>query len=256
LSKTNDAENPKQDIKMMRRLPLVALTALLALPFSAGVLAAEDYSTQRKLLADAFPDMEFGSIEQSAIPGLLQVSVGADIFYTSADGRYFIQAEIFDLDTRANLTEQSRADARFAYLDDIEAQPAIEFPAADHQYTVTVFTDIDCGYCRKLHQQVADYNDLGVSIRYLFFPRSGPDTTSWAKAESVWCADSQQDALTRAKSGEVLPAADCLPTPVADHYKLVNDLGLTGTPALFTEGGQLLVGYRSPQELIEVLDNE
>jgi thiol:disulfide interchange protein DsbC len=103
---------------------------------------------------------------------------------------------------------------------------------------------------------MSDYNDLGISIRYLFFPRSGPDTDSWAKAESVWCAASRQQALTQAKNGASLPVADCGTTPIASHYKLVNELGLTGTPALFTEGGQLLIGYRDPAQLLTMLEDE
>jgi thiol:disulfide interchange protein DsbC len=228
---------------------MLALTASAALP-------AQDYSAQREQLQDAFPDLEIGAIAESAIPGLLEFKVGADVFYASADGRYFVQAEIFDLENRVNVTEESRIQARAGYIDEINQKPAIEFAAADSKYSVTVFTDIDCGYCRKLHQQIAEYNERGISIRYLFFPRSGPNTPSWAKAESVWCSDPQQEALTRAKSGEVLPEADCEATPVADHYKLVNELGLTGTPALFTAGGQLLVGYRTPQELEQILKSE
>jgi thiol:disulfide interchange protein DsbC len=245
----------KQDPNIMLRLPTVAFTAVVAILISAVALG-EDYPTQRKMLEEAFPDLKFSRISESPIPGLLQVEVGADIYYASENGHYFVQAEIFDLESRANITEQSRIDARVGYIDEIEKKPAIEFPAADSQYTVTVFTDIDCGYCRKLHQQIADYNDLGISIRYLFFPRSGPATPSWYKAESVWCAESRQEALTLAKSGAVLPEANCQPTPVAEHFELVNELGLTGTPALFTEDGQLLVGYRSPQELIAILKEE
>jgi thiol:disulfide interchange protein DsbC len=239
----------------MPRIHLRPLFAAILLT-AAATAAAEEYPEQRKALEAAFPDLEIGEISQSAIPGLLEFKVGADVFYASEDARYFVQAEIFDIESRTNITEESRALARAAYVGEIKNNVAVEFAADEPKYTVTVFTDIDCGYCRKLHQQMSDYHARGISIRYLFFPRSGPNTASWAKAESVWCSESQQEAMTRAKAGEALPAADCQPTPIADHYKLVGELGLTGTPALFTDGGQLLVGYRSPDELEQILKNE
>jgi thiol:disulfide interchange protein DsbC len=235
---------------------IVAGLRIAVITCVSGSSFAADYSVQKEKLQTALPDFVITSVGESPIPGLLEVAVGADVYYASPDGNYFVQAEIFDLNTRTNITEVARDNARAGYVDEIEAESAILFAAKDSQYTVTVFTDIDCGYCRKLHGQMSDYNDLGISIRYLFFPRSGPDTDSWAKAESVWCAASRQQALTQAKNGASLPVADCGTTPIASHYKLVNELGLTGTPALFTEGGQLLIGYRDPAQLLTILEDE
>ena len=239
----------------MRGWVVARISAVVLLSLSVVGYAA-DYSKQQAALQAALPDLAIKKVSESPIPGLLQVTVGADIYYASADGRYFVQAEIFDLEQRMNITETSRSDARSAYTDIIKGQSAVEFAADDAKYVVTVFTDIDCGYCRKLHQQMSEYNKRGISIRYLFFPRSGPQTDSWFKADSVWCSKSQQQAMTQAKSGITLPKAKCSPTPVANHYELVNELGLSGTPALFTENGQLLVGYRTPEELLSILEAE
>jgi thiol:disulfide interchange protein DsbC len=115
--------------------------------------------------------------------------------------------------------------------------------------TITVFTDIDCGYCRKLHKQVADYNAKGIAVRYMFFPRSGPGTESWTKAEQVACAKDRRAALTRSKQGEKLTDKTCKPNPVAQHYNIGRDFGLQGTPAIVLESGELIGGYLDPVEL-------
>jgi len=115
--------------------------------------------------------------------------------------------------------------------------------------TITVFTDIDCGYCRKLHKQIADYNAKGIKVRYMYFPRSGPGTESWTKAEQVACAKDKRGALTRSKQGEKLTDKACQPNPVAEHYSVGRDFGLQGTPAIVLDSGELIGGYLDPVEL-------
>ena len=124
------------------------------------------------------------------------------------------------------------------------------FSPPNPKYTVTVFTDIDCAYCRKLHSQIGEYNKLGIRVRYLFYPRSGPGTDSWAKAEQVWCAKDRNDTFTRMKRGEEVPGPkQCKNTPVARDYDLGRKLDIGGTPALLLEDGELLSGYLPPAML-------
>ena len=119
---------------------------------------------------------------------------------------------------------------------------------------MTVFTDVDCSYCRKLHSEIAEYNRLGIRVRYVFYPRSGPGTESWRKAEAVWCSSDRQAALTLAKSGKELPVnASCGPTPVARTYALGQELGMRGTPGIFTEHGDYFAGYYGPERLLQKL---
>ena len=236
------------------RAGLLALSglALLAPSLVAGAELPEKY----QYIQDAFPDVEITSVQPSPIPGFLEMSLGAELFYVTDDAKYFIRGDIFEVKSRANITEASRSAARGKYLAQIDPESTILFAAEDSQYTVTVFTDIDCGYCRKLHREMADYNEAGISVRYVFFPRSGPGTPSWEKAEQVWCSDSRQDAMTRAKSNLPLQAKDCGTTPIAAHYEIVGELGLRGTPAIFTEKGQHVMGYMAADELLEILENE
>jgi thiol:disulfide interchange protein DsbC len=126
------------------------------------------------------------------------------------------------------------------------------FGPRDPKYTVTVFTDVDCAYCRQLHSQIAEYNQLGIRVRYLFFPRTGPNTPSWTKAEQVWCSSNRNEALTLAKRGAPLTAKVC-PNPVAKHYALGQDFALQGTPAIVLGDGELISGYETPVELAKYL---
>jgi thiol:disulfide interchange protein DsbC len=119
--------------------------------------------------------------------------------------------------------------------------------------TVTVFTDIECGYCRKFHSQIAEVNKAGVRVRYLLYPRTGPDTESWAKAEQVWCSADRRDALSRAKKGEALKAKACGDAAIKTQYELGSDLGVEGTPAVFTQNGDYIGGYLTPAELVQAI---
>jgi len=116
-----------------------------------------------------------------------------------------------------------------------------------------VFTDVDCGYCRRLHQQIADYNSVGITVEYLFFPRAGPNTESFNQAIAVWCSADRNAALTKAKSGEKLEAKTC-PNPIAEEFELGRRIGVSGTPAIIAEDGTQIGGYLPPEQMIVRLD--
>ena len=116
-----------------------------------------------------------------------------------------------------------------------------------------MFTDVDCSWCRRLHSQIADYNRLGVRVRYLAWPRSGPATESWVRAENVWCAANKTDALSRAKRGEPVKTASCSANPVQREWDLGRELGLRGTPGLILPDGELVPGYLPPADLLKHL---
>jgi len=187
------------------------------------------------------------------IPGILEVRRGADIVYMSRDGQYVFTGDLYQLASRTNLTEARRRELRTQLIDAVPESQMLIFSPPHPRYTVTVFTDVDCGYCRQLHRQIADYNRLGVRVRYLFFPRTGPDTESWHKAEQVWCSADRKAALTRAKLGEPLEAKPCAATPVAQHYALGKALGIEGTPGIYAADGALIGGYLPPDSLVAAL---
>ncbi|MDW8478922.1 MAG: thioredoxin fold domain-containing protein [Xanthomonadales bacterium] len=132
------------------------------------------------------------------------------------------------------------------------AERRIVFAPKERKRTLTVFTDIDCGYCRRMHQHMAEYNAAGIAIEYLFFPRAGIGSPSYEKAVSVWCSSDPRDALTRAKAGEEIPARSC-DNPVLEDFELGKRIGINGTPAVITEDGVLIGGYLTPEQMLERL---
>src|SRR5258707_5462190 len=138
-------------------------------------------------------------LRPSPIPGMYEFMQGAEISYLTADGKYFLDGNLYDLDSRENLTEVLRARARLAMISAVPESQMVIFSPKNPLYTITVFTDVDCAYCRKLHSEMAELNRLGVRVRYVFFPRSGPNTESWKKAEGVWCSRDRNEELTPPK---------------------------------------------------------
>jgi thiol:disulfide interchange protein DsbC len=221
-----------------------------------GAVAAGEIPAEYQFVQDAFPNIEITSIEPSPVDGLLQISVGADMYYVSQDAKYLVLGDIYVVTTRDNITEAKRGAVRADYISKMGQDDGVLFAADDQKYIVTVFTDIDCPYCRKLHREIDAYNAAGISVRYLFFPRKGPGTPGWAKADAIWCSEHRQQALTDAKNGVLVEAENCGATPVAAHYKLGKDIGIAGTPAILTANGQLISGYHTADELLEILQDE
>jgi thiol:disulfide interchange protein DsbC len=198
-------------------------------------------------------DVKLEEIQPSPIPGLYEVRSGSDVGYVSVDGRFYVNGDIFDMKTRDNLTESARQQGRIDLLSKVSDADAIVFaPQGPVRHTITVFTDIDCPYCRRMHQEMTELNRLGIRVRYLMFPRSGPDTDSWHKAEAVWCSADRRDALTRAKKGEIIKAPDCK-APIAEQYALGRAMGIVGTPAIITDKGEYVDHYMPAAQLSEYL---
>ena len=232
--------------------PFRFLVLLLA---SAAALAADDATTElQKKLVQTYPEVRADQLTPSPIPGLFELRIGPQIAYVSADGRSIVKGDVIDVSSNANLTEARRNAARLAAIDDVGESNMIIFSPKQVKHTINVFTDVDCGYCRKLHREIAQYMARGIRVRYMFFPRSGPNTESWTKAEEVWCSPDRNAALTKAKLGEVLTVKACTPNPVQEHYSLGMDFGVQGTPAIITDTGELLPGYVPPAELADYLD--
>ena len=230
-------------------LGLAALSSGVRVDAAAQDSAADPRVALLKLLPAG---SKLDDLRPSPIPGIFEFSQGADVSYLTADGRYFLDGNVYDMGTRQNLTEERRTKARVALINTVPESQMLIFSPKKPQYTITVFTDVDCQYCRKLHSQMAELNRLGVRVRYLFYPRTGPNTESWHKAEAVWCSADRNEALTRAKAGGALDTGKtCGPTPVAQEYALGQSIGVRGTPAIVTENGGYINGYLPPQDLLE-----
>ncbi len=237
---------------MNSKLAALLTATVIAAGLACGaVLAAAAADPRIALLKALPPGARIQDLQPSPIPGIYQFMQGADISYLTADGRFFIDGNIYDMHSRENLTALRREQARAALIDAVPPSRMLLFPAAHPRYTITVFTDVDCPYCRELHSQIAAINGLGINVRYMFFPRTGPGTSSWRKAEAVWCSADRKAALVRAQAGEhMVKPGTCASTPVAREYALGQELGVRGTPAIFTASGGYINGYLPPDQLV------
>ncbi|HET9484182.1 MAG TPA: DsbC family protein [Xanthomonadales bacterium] len=207
----------------------------------------------RAAILEIVPKAKVDSVADAAVPGFYEVVLGGEIVYVSADAKYLFTGSVWDLGAKKDLTDMRKASLRKVALDKVPDAKRISYDAKNPKHTVTVYTDIDCGYCRRLHQQMAQYNDAGISVDYLFFPRSGPNTESFQKAVNVWCAADRNDALTKAKNGEPVPAKECA-NPIAEQYELGMRIGVTGTPMIVAEDGTQVGGYLDPTQLVARLE--
>jgi thiol:disulfide interchange protein DsbC len=231
-------------------VPIVSLLAILLMGSTQRAPASGDLRVDiaRRL------DVPVKAIRESVIPGVFEIANGGEVIYVSADGRYAIKGDIYDTDHGRNVTDRRRTEARQELLRKLADEDTVIFAPTKPRYTVTVFTDVECKFCRMFHNEIAEYNRLGVKVRYAFFPRPGPGSEAWRKAEAVWCSLNRQESLTGAIQGaDPGSAKGPCRTPVARTYDLGKTLGMLGTPGIFTEKGEYISGYRPPAQLIDML---
>jgi thiol:disulfide interchange protein DsbC len=232
---------------------LLTATTLLFLHMPAMADTDADIKKAHAAVQKMIPTVPIEAIQPSPLPGLYQVMIPPQMFYISADGRFAIDGDLINLQTGENVTTTVRNEMRVAAINAQGEASMIVYGPKNPSHTVTVFTDIDCGYCRKLHKEIDQYTRAGIKVRYMAYPRAGLGSGSYQKAVNVWCSKDRNDALTRAKLGEEIKAEDC-DNPVAQQYELAQRLGLRGTPAIITEKGQVLPGYVPADRLKMMLE--
>jgi thiol:disulfide interchange protein DsbC len=231
----------------MKRHLLAAVALFAMVPFAHA--SEKNEAAVRAAVQKLVPNVKIDAVEKSPIEGYYQVIVGSQLVYVSVDGQYVLQGTLYDANAKVDVTAERMAREHIAKLDAYpEAQRIIFAPKTKAKYKVTVFTDIDCGYCRKMHSHIAEYNERGIEVDYLFFPRSGPGTPSFDKAVSVWCAKDRKQAFTSAKSGQDPSPLKC-ENPVAQEYQLGITVGVDGTPAVYAQDGSKIGGYLTPDQL-------
>lgn len=262
---------PRHLLKMMEparmKFPVFALLCALSLsacaqtaPAGADKAAAPpkaDAGTEKRVraaLAKIAPKAELDRVAPAAVAGFTEVITEGQTVYVSNDGRYLIQGSLFDIDKKEDISQLGLSVVRRAELSKIPATDRIVFaPVGPAKHRVAIFTDIECGFCRKLHEDIAEYNKRGIAIEYLAFPRAGLQSADGVAMQSVWCASDRRKALTDAKAGRPVPPTACK-NPVADQYESGRRMGLTGTPMIINEDGLMLPGYLPPDKMLESLD--
>ncbi len=234
--------------------------ALLAALFFIGSAVAEEVSDElqsvRDVVSGMFETIAPENVNTSPVDGWYTIQQGSVVAYVSADGRYLLQGDLIDLDNQVNLSEATRTDSRRELMSKVTDDQVILFSPEEVKYTVSIFTDVDCTYCRRLHGQIDEYMAKGIEIRYLLYPRNGPASKSWNVAEEVWCSADRNEALTMAKLDKSFDTANCDASNVSASYVVGQQVGLSGTPAIVLADGTLIGGYLPADQLAMRLEQQ
>ncbi|WP_016955905.1 bifunctional protein-disulfide isomerase/oxidoreductase DsbC [Catenovulum agarivorans] len=229
---------------------LIAAVAVIASTASISFAVEKNYPAINTAVAKL--GLQVQDVVDVPLAGMKGVLTDKGLFYVSEDGSMLLHGTLFNLkEGMKNESEAILSKVRVSQLGKFEAE-LIEYKAKNEKYAINVFTDITCGYCRKLHQQIAEYNDLGITIRYLAFPRGGVASQSYRDMVSVWCAQDPAQAMTDAKVKGQIVAKSCA-NPVVDHYNFGAQIGVSGTPAIILQDGTLVPGYRPPEDMLQLL---
>lgn len=234
------------------------LPAILAGAFAMTACAADDQKAARDAVEALGPGIKVDSITPAPMPGFYQVVASGRMVYVSTDGRYMLNGNLIDLKAKTDLSAASWSATRKTELAKLPASQRLIYSPANPKHTITVFTDVDCGFCRQLHAHIDEFNKQGIAVEYVFWPREGikttggNDTPSYTKAVSVWCSSDRKNAFNEAMSGATVKAATCA-NPVKDEFELGERLGVNGTPTIVTENGDVVGGYVTPAQLLQAL---
>ena len=244
---------------------LMSLLMMVNLPVIGAerLSEADELAAAKAALKKNLPTMPVELIRKSQLDGFYEILSGGQIYYVSADGDYLLHGQLFSIKSGVkNLTEVSQAEIemeaapiRAEKLAKVSEEEMIIFKADDEKHVITVFTDVDCAYCRRLHKEMDSYNDIGITVRYMGFPRAGLGSPSHRKLQSVWCAKDPLKAMDKAKIDREFGNDSCF-DPLSSHFELVREFGINGTPAVILKSGRLLPGYLPAEKLIGVIEED
>jgi len=243
-------------VDLMKHFLILALS-VICIPFVHIVAADEateaDIDHIQSMLAVHLPDIPVTSVQASPVAGLYELISSGQIYYVSADGKHIIDGDLIDMANRTNLTTARKGNLHLELINDVDEKEMLVYETPEpSERAITVFTDVSCGFCRKLHAELDELLEGGVRVRYLMFPRAGIGSQAHKDLESVWCADDPQDAMTQAKAGASITAASCQ-NPIESHVELAEKVGLRGTPLIYLDNGEMIPGYRSAEQLVQMI---
>ena len=243
--------------RVLQSVLLAALVVMAPLAMAGAPVDKAQLEKLRAVLEVPSMGLTVGSVKTSEIPGLYEVQfTNGPLVYSTEQGDYFILGDLFSVGPEGyvNLAEKRRDGERVAKLDAVAEEDMIVFsPEGEPRAYISVFTDVTCFYCQKLHKEVPELNKRGVEVRYLAYPRAGVGSDGYKQLASAWCADNPQDTLTKLKNKQTVPEKVCPDNPIAKQYQLGQELGVRGTPAIITQSGQMIPGYQTADELVATL---
>lgn len=229
---------------------LLRIFTLFVTISAASQVSADDIAELKQSLAKTLPQYEASYIEKTPVEGIYQVIIGGQVIYMTKDARYMIDGNLIDLSTKKNYTEDAMSGIRLSQIEKLGEDKMVVYTPENIKHTITVVTDIDCPYCRRLHNEMDQYMAGGVQVRYIFMPLKGK--SDFRTTVSVWCAKDRNEALNMAKAGAQLEAKDC-ENPIDEHLNVSRSLGVRGTPAIILQDGSMLPGYVPAGKLIAEL---
>jgi thiol:disulfide interchange protein DsbC len=236
-------------VNILLRTTLGALSVLL---LSHSVQAEDGTEKLKQSLQKRLSEIAITDLKPSPIPGLYEMVFGTRVAYVSADGRYMLMGDLIDLDSRRNLTTTRRGALVLKSIDAMGEANMIVLGPANPKRTLTVFTDVDCPYCSRLHKEVPKLTEAGVKVRYLLYPRAGKDSETYRRSVAVWCAKDRVKAIGIAKAGGKIEMKSCV-NPVDEHVRLGQEVGVEGTPTIVMDDGRVLPGYAPAADLLAAL---
>ena len=238
----------------------LVLTVILTSHSRADELSSDPHVSEQLVthkLQSARPDLKFTLLDREPLFGFYQVQVeSGPMLLVHSSGEYFLQGDLLQIESGriVNVLDSQLTEERRALFADRTTEDMIIFkPQGETAAIMNVFTDVDCGYCRKLHREVPQLNAMGIEIRYLAYPRAGIPSESYNKIATAWCAGDKQTVLTTIKAGEAVPTQVCDKNPVAAHLNLGQQMGVTGTPAIILMDGTLIPGYQPAENFAKLL---
>jgi thiol:disulfide interchange protein DsbC len=242
--------------RLMNQSIFARLASLALLCCSSQVIAdtAESLSAVRSNIEKSLPDLTITSLAETPVPGLFELVMDGQIYYVNEGGDYLLDGNLIELSTRTNLTENRIGGIHMELVEALGEENMLVYePDEPSERSITIFTDLSCPYCQKLHEEIDVLLDAGVRVRYLLFPRAGLGSQAHADLESVWCADDPQKAMTVAKSGGKVEPSTC-DNPIESHVTLAEQVGLRGTPLIYLDTGQRVSGYREATILADMIN--
>lgn len=237
-------------------MSLVAVPACATEEAAVSQPAAAVPTNPKALIASMYGGVTADDLQETPVPGLYEMLLDGSVFYVSANGEYLLAGTMYKIDGngQTDLTEPRRQEVRRNLINNAGEDTMIVFePEGEVKHTITVFTDTSCHYCRELHKVMAGYTERGIRVRYMAYPRRGPQSQDGQLMQSVWCADDRQAAMTAAKLRQPVAPAKCN-APIQRHYMIGRQVGVSGTPAIVTESGELIPGFRPPEQMIAALN--
>ncbi|GGP45697.1 bifunctional protein-disulfide isomerase/oxidoreductase DsbC [Shewanella saliphila] len=240
-------------MKLTKAITLVVSLVIAPIVSAATATDVSNESALKQKLTETL-GVNVAQIQPSPVDGLYQVFTDRGVLYVTQDGSKLFHGNLYDLDQgMKNLTELALAAPRLEMLKPFE-QDMLVYKAKNEKHVVTIFTDVDCGFCRKLHNQMQGYNDLGITIRYLAYPRAGIPSANADEMQAVWCAKDPLKAMTEAKTGGNVKSASC-DIDIAKQFQLGQAFGVNGTPAIVLENGVMVPGYQPPADLLRTIES-